>query len=107
MSIQPIDLQTLFMHLGQVGKEQSAIKQAIIQNQEVVGREIAEASQQAERSVRETEEVSEGPETVKEDGQQNPRRRRGDEASESQTPEEPDGDAFQDPDLGRNVDLTG
>jgi small-conductance mechanosensitive channel len=67
MSIQPIDLQTLFVRLSQIGREQSALKQAIAQNQAVTGSEIAQRSQDAGHTVRETSEVSEGPEMVNEE----------------------------------------
>jgi hypothetical protein len=109
MSIQPIDLQTLFVRLSQVGREQSAMKQAILQNQEVTGREIAERSRQAGESVQESEEVSEGPETVDEEGnpsQQNATSHHEPPAGEDESNESSE-DVFRDPDLGQIVDLEG
>ncbi|MEX2443574.1 MAG: hypothetical protein WD492_08215 [Alkalispirochaeta sp.] len=109
MSIQPIDLQTLFVRLSQVGREQSAIKQAILQNQEVTGREIAERSRQAGASVQESEEVSGGPETVDEEGnppQQHPASQHEQSSGEDASEESPE-DMFRDPDLGQNIDLEG
>ena len=108
MSIQPIDLQTLFVRLSQVGREQSALKQAIAQNQAVTGSEIAQRSQDAGHTVRETSEVSEGPETVNED-ETNQTGERGYSGNESETRDddaEQDSE-FRDPDLGQNIDLTG
>ncbi|MFO8043594.1 MAG: hypothetical protein R6U25_10360 [Alkalispirochaeta sp.] len=109
MSIQPIDLQTLFVRLSQVGREQSALKQSIIQNQEVAGREIAERSRQVGESVQEPDEVSEGPETVDDDG--NPSQQQAathqDHAHGDGSSEEPEEDLFRDPDLGQNIDLEG
>ncbi len=111
MSLQPIDLQTLFVRLSQVGREQSAIKQAVAQNQTVTGNEIAQRSQNAGHTVRETDEVSEGPESVNEDEQKenpNSRGRRSPSGAEEQSSEEGDENGeFRDPDLGQNVDLTG
>lgn len=109
MSIQPIDLQTLFVRLSQVGREQSALKQAILQNQEVTGREIAERSRQAGESVQESEEVSEGPETVDDDGnpsQQYPAPHQQHADAEGSSEESSD-ELFRDPDLGQNIDLEG
>lgn len=109
MSIQPIDLQTLFMRLSQVGREQSALKQSIVQNQEVTGREIAERSRLVGESVQESEEVSEGPEKVDDDGnpsQQRPAQHQEHSEGES-TSEESEEDLFHDPDLGQNIDLEG
>lgn len=107
MSIQPIDLQTLFVRLSQVGREQSAIKQAIAQNQIVTGNEIAQRSQDAGHTVHESEEVSEGPETVNEDEQNQTGGGTHGERNE-QDEQKPEDDAeFRDPDLGQNIDLTG
>jgi hypothetical protein len=109
MSIQPIDLQTLFVRLSQVGREQSALKQSILQNQEVTGREIAERSRQAGESVQESEEVSEGPETVDEEG--NPPQQHAsphqEQSSGGDASDESSEDVFRDPDLGQNIDLEG
>jgi len=109
MSIQPIDLQTLFVRLSQVGREQSALKQAIVQNQEVAGREIAERSRLVGESVQESEEVSEGPETVDDDdnpSQQHPPAQHEHAQGDSATEESQD-ELFRDPDLGQNIDLEG
>jgi hypothetical protein len=105
MAIQPIDLQTLFVRLSQVGREQSAIRDAVAQNQLVTGNEIAQKSQETESAVTQSSEIPEGPEVVDEDGSggQHPeseRRRR-------ESGEHEDEDVFHDPDLGQNVDLTG
>lgn len=108
MSIQPIDLQTLFVRLSQVGREQAAMKQSVDQAQDVAGREIAQHSRDVEEIVQEAEEVSDGPEKVDEEGQESERqaghrkRKSADEAED-----EPDDDVFRDPDLGQNIDLTG
>ena len=109
MSLQPIDLQTLFVRLSQVGREQSALKQAVAQNQAVTGSEIAQKSQNAGNTVRETDEVSEGPETVKEDEQQqNPDRHGSPESEHKDDDSLPESEGeFRDPDLGQNIDLTG
>ena len=107
MSIQPIDLQTLFVRLSQVGREQSAIKQSIAQTQLVTGNEIAEKSQEASHVVEESKEVSEGPETVQEDGSSS-EQPHGEQNRESDSnPEEGSDEVFRDPDLGQNIDLTG
>ena len=109
MAIQPIDLQTLFVRLSQVGREQSAIKQAVAQNQVVTGNEIAQRSQDAGHTVHESSEVSEGPETVNDEEQRQGgganRNRRERENSDEQTAE--DEQEFRDPDLGQNIDLRG
>ncbi|TVR68348.1 MAG: hypothetical protein EA427_10560 [Spirochaetaceae bacterium] len=108
MAIQPIDLQTLFVRLSTIGREQSAMKQAVVQAQTVAGEEIAQRSQDAGHTVHETEEVSEGPEQVNEDETGKNPRGRG-ETRKQEEEEEAGGDeeVFRDPDLGQNVDLSG
>lgn len=107
MAIQPIDLQTLFVRLSQIGREQSALRDAVAQNQAVVGGEIAQRSQEDARSVRHTEDVSEGPETLDNDSSsQNEQAGSGREEEESEEEWKED-DFFRDPDLGRNIDLSG
>lgn len=108
MSIQPIDLQTLFVRLSTIGREQSAIKQAVAQNQLVAGEEIAQRSQDAGHTVHETDEVSEGPETVKDDETNQGKQEQGRSGNEDKTEENSDrDDVFRDPDLGQNIDLSG
>ncbi len=108
MSIQPIDLQTLLLRLNQVGQEQSAHRDAIIQGQAVTGSEIAQKSEEQERRLDETSTVDEGPEKVKdqegrhrEQAEEEGRQGERDEQSEEQS------ELFRDPDLGQNIDISG
>jgi len=105
MSIQPIDLQTLFSRLGNVGKSQSAESQAAAQQQAVAGSELARRSAEQESSVSETSTLEEGPEKANEEGkgssqQHGTGRKKNEEGDE-------DIDVFTDPDLGKNIDLSG
>lgn len=108
MAIQPIDLQTLFVRLSHIGREQAAMKQAVDQAQDVTGREIAQHSRDVGETVQQAEEVSDGPETVDEEGQGS---RQDTDHGRREKPGEPDQDSdddvFRDPDLGQNIDLTG
>lgn len=96
------------MRLTHVGREQAAAQQAVAQNQAVTGGEIAQRSEEIDRAVNQAREVSEGPETVSEEGgSAGERERRSTARREGGTDEEPDDEAFHDPDLGRNIDLSG
>lgn len=106
MSIQPIDLQTLFMNMSHVGKDISAQRDALIQNQAVTAGEIAQKAAQNTTTVHKSDEVSDGPETVTEDGS-NPQRRRQKSRRESAKAEADTDAVFQDPSLGKHIDLTG
>jgi hypothetical protein len=106
--IQPIDLQTLFMRLNQVGKEQAAQKEAAHVAQETKGSEIAKRSQDQTHSVNQTKDLEEGPNAVKDEEQKK-------EEPESGTEDQPDQDdkktakkrVYQDPALGTKIDISG
>lgn len=107
MSLQPIDLQTLFSQLSQVSREQAALRDGLIQNQAVVGSEIVRKSEQEQHSVTESDEVADGPENVHDDDEgqkkgegQKERKRKGSEEDQKR-------EVFREPYLGKNVDLSG
>ena len=108
MAVQPIDLQTLLVRLAEVGKEQNAQRAAAAQSQAVAGSEIARQSEEEAHSVTQAHKMGEGTENVGDDdeGGQNRDERgsRRDRRSEASSANE---GVFHDPDLGRNVDLTG
>ena len=107
MSLQPIDLQTLFLRLSQIGQDQAAERNSLLLGQEVAGREIAQRSQEHQRSVGQTRRVEDGPEPVneRESGTQGESGEEAGEDLEAGDTGEPD--VFQDPDLGRNIDISG
>ena len=109
MSIQPLDLQTLFMQLSQVGKEQAALKEAAHVAQSVQGSEIAKKSEEQNRIVNETRELEDGPDAIKEE-EQSGGQRGGDGSEKEQAAahkERQKRNVFQDPELGTKIDLSG
>jgi len=110
MPIQPIDLQTLFVKMNQVGREQAAAKEGIINNQEVQGKELVQQQKHQEHSVSETKETSKGPEKVHEDDQNSKGRHSSgaeDQASSDEDDKETKKNVYQDPDLGSHIDISG
>lgn len=105
MSIQPIDLQTLFSRLANVGKSQSAESQAAAQQQAVVGSELARRSAERESTVSEPSTLEEGPEKANEDGKGSSQRHGSGRRDEQDVEQELE--VFTDPDLGKNIDLSG
>ncbi|TVR03404.1 MAG: hypothetical protein EA403_06840 [Spirochaetaceae bacterium] len=105
MSIQPIDMQTLFLRLNQIGHEQSAERNALQQGQSVVGSEIARQSELKKSVVDESHDVEDGPEQLHEDGSDNSNKRSSDQAPRDSS-EEAQPEVLRDPDLGRNIDIT-
>lgn len=107
MAIQPIDLQTLLMRLGQVGKEEAAMRQAAAQSQAVAGSEIARRSAEQQRQVTEARTLEDGAEQVHDDdSSENAAGREKQREGESEEGREDDA-VFRDPDLGQNIDITG
>ncbi len=106
MSILPIDMQTLFMRLSQVGREQAIEKDAAHLAQALRGNELVRESEEQARTVNETRELEDGPDAVKEEGQKGGERRErsGEPGAEDDGGEQ---DVFRDPDLGSNIDITG
>ena len=111
MPIQPVDLQTLFMRLGQVGKEQAVAKEAAHLAQTAQGSELEKESEKRARTVNETRELEDGPEAVKEKEQKQEQKGEllsedGEEANK-QTEIKKKKKFFKDPDLGNKIDISG
>jgi len=107
MPIRPIDLQTILMQLAQVGKEQSVEKDGPALQQAVQGAAAQKRQVESKEAVREPEEPKDGALPVRErqgKGGQAGRRRGEDEEEAGAAPEE---EVVRDPELGRNVDLSG
>ncbi|TVR32214.1 MAG: hypothetical protein EA404_08060 [Spirochaetaceae bacterium] len=106
MAIQPIDLQTLFLRLNQIGQEQSAERNALLQGQAVAGSEIARRSELEKSVVRESHDVEGGPEQLHDDDESNAEQKQ-DHSRHDRSDSSDDLEVFRDPDLGRNVDVSG
>lgn len=110
MPIQPIDLQTLFMRMSQIGKEQALAKEAAHLAQEAQGSELARRAEEQAHTVNETRDLEQGPDSVKED-EENATGKPSEEEERRRKRRKSDGaedeDLFKDPDLGNNVDISG
>ena len=108
MSIKPIDLQTLFMHMNQVGKEQALQRGGLLMQQTVAGSELVQETEHRDNSVNETKSLSDGPEEIHEDAEQaSGQRRRGKKEGGKEQKEGESSNYFSDPALGKNIDITG
>ncbi|MFP3088719.1 hypothetical protein LQZ21_00150 [Treponema sp. TIM-1] len=111
MAIQPIDLQTLFTQVDKVGKSQAAQKEGLQIQQALQGDQIQRKTDERIQSVNESQDTGEGAETIrdrasrKNGGEEKQGREGKDEDSEDERPGEPL--VFRDPDLGRNIDVSG
>ena len=115
MPLLPIDLQTMFSQMSQIGREQAVQKEVPPQLQAAQAEQIVRKSEHDDKSVNQAREPGEGPEKVREEAGRRGRRRgrgaRGETAPEKdedprergKTPPE----QFDDPALGHHVDLEG
>ena len=108
MPIQPIDLQTLFARLSQVGKDQSVQKQASQLAQSVQGSEIAKKSEEDTKTVNESKRLDKGPEEIHDNPDESSAEQPGKGSEKEKTKDEQHGrPVFDDPDLGNKIDISG
>ncbi|TFG84799.1 MAG: hypothetical protein E4H20_02125 [Spirochaetales bacterium] len=107
MPIKPIDLQTLFAQLEQVGRQQSAEKQGAALHQSLHGAALQRKEDESARSVKAVEDDQKGTEAVKDESEGGARQRgsegRGEKPDEEDSPKE----TVKDPALGGHVDISG
>jgi hypothetical protein len=65
MSIKPVDLQTLFMQMNQVGKEQALGKEAQVQGQDHEIAKMLQEEDQRDHSINKAEEAGDEANKVK------------------------------------------
>jgi len=108
MPIQPIDLQTLFAHINQVGKDQAVLKEGLSSQQAAHAEELIKETMHQDESVNKSGKTDEDNQKINDEdnsgdqGEQNQRK-------EKDTPPEEKKkiNVFTDPDLGRNIDISG
>ena len=107
MPILPIDLQTLFAQMNNVGKEQAVQREIAPQHQALQGNQMVRQATEQARSVNQTRDVGEGIEKVKEEEERRRRRRRrgADEKPEGKQQDDHARRELQDPALGRHIDI--
>jgi hypothetical protein len=108
MPLLPIDLQTLFSQANQVSKEQAIQKEAAPLAQSLQGAQMAQKTEQRDNAVNETNNQEDGPEQVKDRTRRGAdrKRRKSGEKRGARPAAPPARDVVQDPNLGRNIDIT-
>ncbi|MCG8453756.1 MAG: hypothetical protein MI717_11295 [Spirochaetales bacterium] len=108
MSIKPIDLQTLFVKLDEVGKEQSIAKdQAALQQSQAARAQVAKELEE-DRRVGESTEESEAQAVKDEDEGQSGSQRRGRKSQDDEQAENaPQKEVVTDPQVGKHIDISG
>lgn len=109
MPILPLDLQTIFSQIGNVGREQAALREIAPLQQTAQASEMVQQTYRQDRSVNEAQDSREG-EGV--DGEENRRRppgggdaRKGSEGARQDRRSAGGEGVFRDPALGSHVDV--
>lgn len=107
MPIKPIDLQTLFMQLGQLNKQHAAEKEAPVLQQAVQGNSFLEKEENAARTVRAVEDNAAEANKIKADEKGQGSMADSPSSGRQAEKEEQEKETIKDPDLGTRVDLSG
>lgn len=107
MSIKPLDLQTLFVKMTQVGKDQAVIQKSVENQQAREANQLIKAENDRNSAVNKVEEgkpadsIKDKDEESSGQSHHNP----GESKSESGQDEKPK--YFTDPERGHNIDISG
>ncbi|MBN2532495.1 MAG: hypothetical protein JXB88_06360 [Spirochaetales bacterium] len=108
MPLLPIDLQTMFSHMNQIGKEQALQKEISPLQQSLQGEEIAKDSKERDTTINETDEVGEGLEKIKDkEKKKESEQGSGQNKKEKQKENTEQKEFFKEPYLGQHIDITG
>jgi hypothetical protein len=103
MPILPIDLQTLFAQMSQVGKEQSAQKEGAAIQSSMQNMGLVKQTSQKDSSVNESHDVGEGVESLKNELKKKQEKKK--EKKEHRQDEAKKKEYFTDPALGHHIDI--
>ena len=108
MPVLPIDLQTMLAQMDRVGKEQAVQKEISPHHQSLQATELSKKAAQDDHSVNQTHELGEGVEKVKEE-QEREKKRKGaaPKKGKQEMLDNKQKEIFEDPDLGRHINLSG
>lgn len=106
MSITPLDLQTLFVRLNEVGKEQNHLKEAVASQQAAGAKQIKENELRQDNSVNKAEEDQETQKLKDEEKKEQHRESTPGREQENETGS-PEKKVFKDPDMGSHIDISG
>ncbi|MBN2873840.1 MAG: hypothetical protein JXM71_02000 [Spirochaetales bacterium] len=107
MPIKPIDLQTLFVQLGQVGKQQAAEKDGASLHASLHSDQVARMENEAAKAVQRPKDDQTTPQSVKEHGGSGSGGSGSEKQREEEHADEDDVETISDPALGGHIDITG
>ncbi len=111
MALAPIDLQTLFLHMDQPGKEQAITRESVLHTQNIQAGKLIQKAELAQTEVTKTAEVDDDNMKIHDketqDQTQNSEEKKESKEEEAELEKKPVSTQFKDDRLGSRVDLTG
>jgi len=108
MPLLPIDLQTMFLNMDHVGKDQATIKNAIVNSQALQATEIVKKTEQNDNAVNVTKDLEEGVNKIsEEEKKKNKNKSKNQKEDNDNASENNKKEIVKDPDLGHHIDITG
>ena len=107
MPIKPIDLQTMFVQLSQVGKQQAAEKDGSTLHSLIHNAQQKKIEDEAAKSVQRPKDDQNAMQAIKDEGGSGTGNAGSDRKHENQTDEAPGIETISDPDLGGHIDISG
>jgi hypothetical protein len=107
MPIKPIDLQTLFVQLSQVGKQQAAEKDGALLHANLHGTVIKRLEDQAAKAVQRPQDDQTATESIDEQAGSGVGGQSAEKRREEEKKPDPQVETISDPDLGGFVDISG
>jgi hypothetical protein len=109
MAIQPIDLQALFTQVDKVAKTQTAQREGLALQQEIQGTQLQRRTEENIRSVNEAQNTGDGSEKINDQNKQRQDSSGGGKKGSPQNnsgQEQKEAFVFNDPRLGKNIDIS-
>ncbi|MDR2150019.1 MAG: hypothetical protein LBO67_04225 [Spirochaetaceae bacterium] len=110
MAIQPIDLQTVFIQVEKIGKEQASLREGASLHQAMLGEQAQRKLEEQIKTVNKVQDTGQGIESIKDRGARHEKREKPEEKhtpKEAAKPYQAGKPVFKDPALGKNVDFSG
>lgn len=109
MSVSPLDLQTLYSNLKNVGQQHAAERASEIASQDKQADELVKKAAERNHKVSETKDIETGTEKINED-EHNKRQGSGEHEKDNESEAEDTAAKktyFEDPDIGSHIDISG
>jgi len=107
MPIKPIDLQTLFVQLAQVGKQQAAEKDGASLHAHLHNTEVKRIADEAAKAIQRTKDDQTATESINDESGSGMAGHPGERKREEEKKPEKDVETIRDPALGGNIDISG